>query len=342
MINCRLPHLTAGFVLICFAALFAHGSAQEKARSPSDREKEIDALIEKLGSDQWDERNQATKDLIDLGQEAMPAVEKAGKSDDPEVRARASMIMAKISQRSGPSSSTVSAKVVAYSKELGAVALNVGRDDGVVEGAVFTLGRNGEKGAITVVVEKVDRTLSVAKITAMPFVPLPGDDARTSKPEIPEWVNAPNAGAAVVKDGDKYYFATGVAPLQGSVFLARTSATNRARVELAARLNLWVAATWKAYAQDHPDLGDGAKQVTESVSRLTTDADLVGSQTFLYWEDREGKVIYALVGLNLDDTVKIAREKIGEAVRRDLKEKADTLPGELEKELDKRKEQLRK
>lgn len=160
------------------------------------------------------------------------------------------------------------------------------------------------------------------------------------KPEMPEWCNTPSAGAAVVKDGDKYWFTTGIAPVQGSVYLARTSAANRGRVELASRLNLWVGSLWKDYAGTHPDLGEGAKEMTEVASKLVTDADLVGSQAFTYWEDKEGKVLYALVGLNLDDTVNMAKKKMEEAAKQHLKERYNSMQGDLDKEIDRRKDKL--
>lgn len=164
--------------------------------------------------------------------------------------------------------------------------------------------------------------------------------AKPKKSDLPEWVNTPIA--AVTQFGEKNWYAVGVAPVEGSVYLARTSSANRGRVELASRLNLWVGSIWKDYAGNHPDLGGGAKEMTEVASKLVTDADLVGSQAFTYYEDKEGKQMYALVGLNLDDTAKMVKEKMQEAAKKHLKERSKTLHEELDKEIDKKKDRLQK
>jgi len=50
---------------------------------------EIAGLIAKLGADDWKTREDATEALVRIGAPAAPALEKAAKSEDPEVKARA-------------------------------------------------------------------------------------------------------------------------------------------------------------------------------------------------------------------------------------------------------------
>jgi hypothetical protein len=55
--------------------------------------KRIDELIEKLGDDKWDVREDAHKKLLEIGGVAIPAIKKALKHKDPEVRWRAKAIL---------------------------------------------------------------------------------------------------------------------------------------------------------------------------------------------------------------------------------------------------------
>jgi hypothetical protein len=57
----------------------------------------VDNLIKQLGSDDADERDSAQKQLVDLGQPAVPALKKAADdNDDPEIRSRAAAALAQM------------------------------------------------------------------------------------------------------------------------------------------------------------------------------------------------------------------------------------------------------
>ena len=56
-------------------------------------ESAIDALIGDLGDDDWDVREKAVEGLVKIGKEALPRVEIASRSDDPEVAARAKRVI---------------------------------------------------------------------------------------------------------------------------------------------------------------------------------------------------------------------------------------------------------
>lgn len=56
----------------------------------------VDTLIRNLSDDSWDVREKATAELIKVGKEALPKLEIALRSDDPEVVSRARRIVERI------------------------------------------------------------------------------------------------------------------------------------------------------------------------------------------------------------------------------------------------------
>jgi hypothetical protein len=62
----------------------------------------IDALIKKLGSADFDERQKATEALTELGHEALEQLEKATKSDDAEIKTRAEKLIGEIEKLPAP------------------------------------------------------------------------------------------------------------------------------------------------------------------------------------------------------------------------------------------------
>jgi hypothetical protein len=91
----RLPHLALILGLgVLVGSLLAD--------TPPDTKK-IAQLVEKLGSADFDEREQASQDLDKLGAPALEALKKAAQSDDAETRRRAADLVAKIEKREGSS-----------------------------------------------------------------------------------------------------------------------------------------------------------------------------------------------------------------------------------------------
>lgn len=84
----------------------------------------------------------------------------------------------------------IEAKVTAVSAEIGLVVLSAGRDAGVREGDAFTIHRGGEFVA-KVVVDRVDRAWSAAKITLKKLEPQVADEAGNAL-----FVAGPRAAAA--------------------------------------------------------------------------------------------------------------------------------------------------
>jgi len=68
----------------------------EKA-APTASDKEMKRLTDQLGSERFQEREQATEKLLKLGKSALPSLQEAVQSRDAEVRHRAQMVIDRIS-----------------------------------------------------------------------------------------------------------------------------------------------------------------------------------------------------------------------------------------------------
>lgn len=89
----RTPMLSAAWLRMVAIVFVVAGIATANESGVSeDTSAEVATLIEQLGSDDYPEREQATRKLIELGVDALPAVEAALEHDDPEVRFRAASI----------------------------------------------------------------------------------------------------------------------------------------------------------------------------------------------------------------------------------------------------------
>ena len=71
-------------------------------RSFDDRRKEAVGLIPKLGSDDFDEREEATKRLKAIGLAALPELAKAAEDPDPEIRRRGEVVLASLDSEARP------------------------------------------------------------------------------------------------------------------------------------------------------------------------------------------------------------------------------------------------
>src|SRR5262245_30032614 len=81
-----------GFSFLLVAVLVA------SADGPADRNPTVEELIEQLGSPRFEERQAATRQLLDH-KAAVPALRQALKSPDPEVAQRAAGILAELDRR---------------------------------------------------------------------------------------------------------------------------------------------------------------------------------------------------------------------------------------------------
>ena len=87
-------HIPANYVAL--AILMANNAFLPAADESSVTEKEIQRLIEQLGSSRFREREQATQYLFEIGKPALPSLKEAAKSPDAEVRGRAQRLVERI------------------------------------------------------------------------------------------------------------------------------------------------------------------------------------------------------------------------------------------------------
>src|SRR5262249_5464859 len=78
---------------VCFAVLLALAIRAQAAAPPTPSQERIDRLIRQLGSDSFQEREAATRALARMGRAAVPALRRAARSPDLEVRARAGRLV---------------------------------------------------------------------------------------------------------------------------------------------------------------------------------------------------------------------------------------------------------
>jgi hypothetical protein len=121
-------------------AVWLKANFQKAEPANAELDKKIKELINKLGDEDWEVREQATKDLGDVGEPAVPYLEQALQDPDPEVRMRAGSILGQTRTKLVPNSSqvgindswaqatgcksAVSGSVPPYSTQPGTVASN--------------------------------------------------------------------------------------------------------------------------------------------------------------------------------------------------------------------------
>src|SRR5438270_258691 len=82
-------------LIILAGCLVALAAAQEP-KPATDTDRKIEQLIEQLGSGKFRVREAAAKELLALGKRAIPALRKAQRSTDPDVRLRAQLLLNEI------------------------------------------------------------------------------------------------------------------------------------------------------------------------------------------------------------------------------------------------------
>ena len=81
-------------LLTCFAAV----GAEEQPASSAPSTEQLDKWASELGADDFNVREEAQKNLAAAGQAAVPALKKAAKSKDPEMRVRAERLLAPLTR----------------------------------------------------------------------------------------------------------------------------------------------------------------------------------------------------------------------------------------------------
>ena len=81
--------LTAVAVVVFLELVPSAGSLGQPAGSPGDVEEQVGQLIKQLGNESRQERERATRELVQLGAPALEALRRAMKDPDAEVALRA-------------------------------------------------------------------------------------------------------------------------------------------------------------------------------------------------------------------------------------------------------------
>jgi hypothetical protein len=110
---------------------------RKRIPSPADRKK-IRALIERLGDDEFQVREQALEDLAELGLIAVPLLQNALQDSDTEVVERAKAVLARIEKHNSPALLSRAAELLAKKKPAGGARVLLdyypnARDDTVAE-----------------------------------------------------------------------------------------------------------------------------------------------------------------------------------------------------------------
>jgi hypothetical protein len=138
------------------AALPAEGAEQEheqEKESPAEpaltpaRQKELAALIEQLGHEEWEKRDQASRKIEDFGRAALPALREATGSSDQEVVERARVLIEKLDPPPGPGPEVGGPRLIRFGVGGGAVVIARGF---AVGGGAQVRSVTGKNGTVTI------------------------------------------------------------------------------------------------------------------------------------------------------------------------------------------------
>ena len=154
----------------------------------------------------------------------------------------------------------------------------------------------------------------------------------------PNWVQ--RGSGAFDTDGQKAFFGVGIVQGVRNVALARRTADNRARGEIAAIFDLYVARLMKDYQRsttaDDFNATTEEQDVTDT-QKTMTEVTLRGVHIREHWTDPNSQALYALAVLELDgmveslDQAKNLTSHIREHVRANSARAFEELNQELEK-----------
>jgi hypothetical protein len=136
----------------------------------------------------------------------------------------------------------------------------------------------------------------------------------TSNADEPKWVSA--GAGAFPKDAGKAFYGVGIAAANrfpADPFMLRETATEHGRAEVAAQLQIMVAAVLTDYAAAAFAPGmkpDEMQGMTENVQQSVADATLSGAEPVASWKDPQTGAMYVLIRLSLEDAARQIRDQI--------------------------------
>jgi hypothetical protein len=156
----------------------------------------------------------------------------------------------------------------------------------------------------------------------------------------PTWVMK---GAGAFNDSNrKVFYGVGSASGIKNYSLQRTASDDRARNDLAKAFEFYTKSLTKDYMA-HTMAGDtnvsSEEQNVEVAIKTITSATLTGVQIIDHWEHPGRNELFSLAKLDLESFKSNLdnRKELSKEVRQAIKERADTLHQEMEKEVDKKK-----
>lgn len=157
----------------------------------------------------------------------------------------------------------------------------------------------------------------------------------------PDWVL--KGSGAFGGDKGKAFYGAGSASNSSNVSLMRSSADNRARNEIAKTMQIYTASLMKDYqatTSADANLGVADEQHIEQAIKTVTTMTLSGAEIVDHWQNPETGEFYSLARLDLNsvkDTFDKAKE-LNAKVKEYVRQNADKLHDQLEKEEEKLKE----
>jgi len=150
----------------------------------------------------------------------------------------------------------------------------------------------------------------------------------------PDWVNK---GSGAFKDGNdnKVFYGVGLADGMKNLSLQRTTADDRAIANLATQMNAVV----KRLKKDYESITAAGKDSTErenvdNAMKVLVNETVSGSKIIDHWEHPGKNVLYSLVRVELTKLQKQidSHKELSDESRDAIKERAEKLHGEMEKE----------
>ncbi len=156
----------------------------------------------------------------------------------------------------------------------------------------------------------------------------PGDRTPVSVADLPEWVKDPTNGGKVVG-------ASGSSgPMKAGFNLARDTALNRARTELARSLEAKIQSAFKDWTREGGELTTQADKtmamtVQETTTKTVVNQVLAGATQKDLYQDKASGELFVWVVLNPDAATQVAKNVASKA-RRDLEEKKAHFAAKIE------------
>ena len=162
--------------------------------------------------------------------------------------------------------------------------------------------------------------------------------------EEPQWVT--KGMSAFPEDAGKALYGVGIAEYKHipSISMQRTTAVERARVDVARQLETFVQGVFKDYTKVAftPSMDQGELDtLIENVNKSIVDATLIGVQPVDTWQHPPTKDFYALVKVDMDSIAQQLKQRMVAVEKERLAIDAEKAHKELDAIIEKNREAMR-